>query len=68
VPIPVGGSWFLPNISHMIRKWTVKATLAMGYQADLSHCYRFHILKKNLQFAIFYNIILGLEKSTNSQD
>jgi hypothetical protein len=40
-----------------------------GSQADPAHCYKFHILQPNLQYTVpvFYNIILGLGKTTNSQ-
>ncbi len=46
----------------------INATLAMGHQANPAHCYKFHILQTNSQCTIFYNIILGLRKTTNSQD
>jgi hypothetical protein len=46
----------------------VNATLAMGHQTDPAHCYKFHILQTNLQYTIFYNIILGLGKMRNNQD
>jgi hypothetical protein len=52
----------------MIQKRTVNAILAMGHQADLAHCYKFYILKTKLPYTIFCNIILGLGKTTNSQD
>jgi hypothetical protein len=37
---------FSPNTSHELWKRTVNATLAMGYQADLAHYYKFHILQQ----------------------
>ncbi len=40
----------------------------MGHQANLAHCYKFQILQMNLEYTIFYNIILGLWKTRNSQD
>ncbi len=40
------GSQFSSNTSHMIRKQTVNATLAMGHQADPAHRYKFHILQR----------------------
>ncbi len=33
-----GGARFSPNTSHVIQKWSVNATLMMGYQADPAHC------------------------------
>jgi hypothetical protein len=63
VPRPAGGgARFSPNTSHVIRKRSVNATL-MIHQAR-----KFHILHTNSQYAIFYNIILGMRKTTNSQD
>ncbi len=44
-----GGTRFSPNTSHLIRKRTVNATLAMGHQADPAHCYKYLILQTNLQ-------------------
>ncbi len=41
-----GGTQFSPNTSHELWKRTVNATLAMGYQADLAHYYKFHILQQ----------------------
>ncbi len=52
----------------MILKQMANATLTMGHQANPVHCYKFHILQTNLQYTIFYNIILGLGKIMNSQD
>jgi hypothetical protein len=62
-----GRAQFSPNTSHVIRKRTVNGTLAMGHQADPVHYYKFHILQANSQYTII-NIILGLGKTTNSQD
>ncbi len=62
------GARFSPNTSLVTWKWMVNATLTMGHQADPAHCYKFHILQTNSQYAIFYNIIWGLETMTNSQN
>jgi hypothetical protein len=45
----------LTNTSHVIQKQAVDATLAMGHQADLAHCYKFHILQTNLQYTLFWD-------------
>jgi hypothetical protein len=63
-----GGLGFSPNTSHMIWKWRVNTTFAISHQADPARCYKFHILQTNLQYTIFYNIILWLGKTTNRQD
>jgi hypothetical protein len=39
------------------------ATLVMGHQADPVHCY-IPTLQTDLQYTIFYNITLGLGKTT----
>ncbi len=51
----------------MIRKRTVKAKLAMVHQADLVHCNKVHILQQ-ICSTQFYNITLGLGKTTTRQD
>ncbi len=53
--MPAGGARFSPNTSPVMWKQTVKATLMMGHQVNLWHCYKVH-----LQYAIFYSIIFGL--------
>jgi hypothetical protein len=58
-----GGAQFLPNASHMIRKQMVNVTLMTGHQANLAHCYKFHILQQ-----IFSKQYLGLGKTTKRQD
>jgi hypothetical protein len=71
VPISEGGegeAQFSYNTSHVIWKQMVNATLAMALQVNLAPCYKFHFLQTYLQYRIFYNIILGLGKMTNSQD
>ncbi len=73
MPIPVGGgggSVLTQHQSHDMKmdSQAVNATLVMGNQANPAHCYQFHILLMNLQYPIFYNIILGLGKITYSQD
>ncbi len=68
MPVPTGEAGFSPNTSQVIRKRTINAILALGHQADQVHCYKFHILQIDLQYTIFYNLILGLEKTVKSQD
>ncbi len=69
MPLLWGGvAQFSPNRGHVIRKLTVNATLAMDHLAHPERRYKFHILPANSQYTIFYNIILGLGKTMDSQD
>ncbi len=47
---------------------TVNATLAMGHQADLAHCYKFHILQRNSSTQYFTTLFgTGGGGTMNSQ-
>ncbi len=63
MPIPVGGPQFSPNTSHVIQKWMVNAQRNTPDES-LGRPGALHELK----YVIFYNIILGLQKATKSQD
>ncbi len=69
VPLPSGrggGARFLTQ--HQSHDTEMEGQHNIRDQADPARCYKFHILQTNLQYTIFYNIILWLGKTTNFQD
>jgi hypothetical protein len=53
-----GGAGSHPTPGHMIWKWTVNTTFAMGHQVDPVHCKKLSYISTFLQFAKYTMYII----------